>query len=458
MKKGISLIVLIVTIIVIVILASSVILSIANNNPIAQASEAVFKNNLKSFESELELSLLTKYASAVGASSTQVNAFDDVEVRALIGSLPDEKLSDIRILNNKLMYVGNDANEQEWARELGLIAGEDARYIMELVKVEEAIHKFIQDKAVDNTLQNVGTALSASNYVDIRGIVYSSGWYKVEQSDLVQLNVNSSTYAPYIVNYEDGTIINIAGRIINGTPVHYINYYGTPNELVKRGLLTAVNTSSIKNTDRWGELLLEQSIGTDALNTYSADGGLNLSESSNIGMLLVDQTRPINERYSLNITVKGTTNQNGSDTENLPATICALSDVSSKYILWMGIHTNILTVYAYSPIMSVSYTSPTNIKGYCSIDLSEYDNRAVNIQVTSQRSAKTKIYIDGILKAEFDSGDEIYTYNALTIGDLRQGRNLKYDGTAYNFALYSEILTDQEVMQNWNYTKNTFGL
>ena len=46
-KRGISLISLIITIIIIVIIATAIILSIAKNNPISQANQAVFKQDVK---------------------------------------------------------------------------------------------------------------------------------------------------------------------------------------------------------------------------------------------------------------------------------------------------------------------------------------------------------------------------------------------------------------------------
>lgn len=45
-NKGVSLIVLIITIIVIIIIAGTVILTFSSNNPIEQANEAVFKQDV----------------------------------------------------------------------------------------------------------------------------------------------------------------------------------------------------------------------------------------------------------------------------------------------------------------------------------------------------------------------------------------------------------------------------
>ena len=54
-KKGISLIVLIITVIVVIILAVTVILTITKNNPIESAKEAVFKEDVRAFQDELNI-------------------------------------------------------------------------------------------------------------------------------------------------------------------------------------------------------------------------------------------------------------------------------------------------------------------------------------------------------------------------------------------------------------------
>ena len=35
---------------------------------------------------------------------------------------------------------------------------------------------------------------------------------------------------------------------------------------------------------------------------------------------------------------------------------------------------------------------------------------------------------------------------------------MKFVGSIYNFGLYGELLTPDEVAQNWNYTQNQLGI
>ena len=85
-KKGISLIVLVITIIVIIILAVAVILSIANNNPIENAKEARFKNDVKTMQEELELLKASNYAKNNGTGYSDPTTGNQIELTDLKSS------------------------------------------------------------------------------------------------------------------------------------------------------------------------------------------------------------------------------------------------------------------------------------------------------------------------------------------------------------------------------------
>jgi flagellar basal body-associated protein FliL len=70
MKKGISLIVLVITIIVIIILAGAVILSLADNNPIASANKATCLSDVANFKSAVALDFAYQVSQTTTGSIT----------------------------------------------------------------------------------------------------------------------------------------------------------------------------------------------------------------------------------------------------------------------------------------------------------------------------------------------------------------------------------------------------
>ena len=122
-KQGISLIVLVITIIVIIILAVAVILSIANNNPIENAKEARFKNDVKAMQEELELLKASNYASNNGASYKNKDGSD-----ITIGQLQSAgKYQDDFEVKEGELYIKIKNNltdkEKEVADKLGVLKG-----------------------------------------------------------------------------------------------------------------------------------------------------------------------------------------------------------------------------------------------------------------------------------------------------------------------------------------------
>ena len=87
----------------------------------------------------------------------------------------------------------------------------------------------------------------------------------------------------------------------------------------------------------------------------------------------------------------------------------AISDDPNEYVCWMGVDGGILRVYNYRQILSTQ-TWNSNKKGFLWVDVSEYDNKYMNIQFTVEREGKARLYINGELKAEGDAGYEQYTY------------------------------------------------
>ncbi len=149
-RKGISLITLIITIIIIIILAGAVIMMITKNNPFDSAKEATFKHSIKEYQSELSLFIMNKtlkengdinlsnenYDGAMGASSILVP----------IASMRDQDIIKFSVQSGKLVYVGIDEKEIEWATEVGVI--------VDTQKTELAKEAYSYDLAEGNTSSN----------------------------------------------------------------------------------------------------------------------------------------------------------------------------------------------------------------------------------------------------------------------------------------------------------------
>ena len=118
-KRGISLIVLVITIIVIIILAVAVILSIANNNPIENAKEARFRNDMKVIEEELNLYMSKKYADSQGASI----GLADLDAEEMVKALPSTKdyKDKVKIVGGNLELTDSASEkERDWAKKIGI--------------------------------------------------------------------------------------------------------------------------------------------------------------------------------------------------------------------------------------------------------------------------------------------------------------------------------------------------
>ena len=120
-KKGISLIVLIVTIIVIIILAAAVILTITKNNPVDSAKEATFKEDVRSFQDELAMTVAKKYTDKQGQRDEKISTSDYDKIKEYIPSFT-KKYEDKFIIQDDQL-VGTDSlseKEKTWANDINI--------------------------------------------------------------------------------------------------------------------------------------------------------------------------------------------------------------------------------------------------------------------------------------------------------------------------------------------------
>ena len=122
-KKGISLIVLVVTIIVIIILAAAVILTVGKNNPVESAKEAKFKEDIRSFQYDLALSISKDYTSRAGQRDYKFSGTTYEEITNYIPSFTKEYEGKLIVKDDELMYPEDLENkvisqkEKEWLKE-----------------------------------------------------------------------------------------------------------------------------------------------------------------------------------------------------------------------------------------------------------------------------------------------------------------------------------------------------
>ena len=125
-KKGISLIVLIITIIVVIILAVTVILTITKNNPIESSKEAVFKEDVRAFQDELNMYISKEYTNLQGQRDSKITAKEygkDGEKDSVYTYIPDFKKKyegKLAIKEDMIAYVGTDEKEKEWLLNSGV--------------------------------------------------------------------------------------------------------------------------------------------------------------------------------------------------------------------------------------------------------------------------------------------------------------------------------------------------
>ncbi len=125
-KKGISLIVLIITIIIVIILAVTVILTITKNNPIESAKEAVFKEDVRAFQDELNMYISNEYTRLQGQRDSKITAKKYEKnggKDSVYTYIPDFKKKyegKLAIKDDMIAYVGSDAKEKEWLLNSGV--------------------------------------------------------------------------------------------------------------------------------------------------------------------------------------------------------------------------------------------------------------------------------------------------------------------------------------------------
>ena len=230
-KKGISLIVLVITIIVIIILAVAVILSIANNNPIENAKEARFKNDVKAMQEELELLKATNYAKNNGTSYEEIKITDlksatnytddflvkDGKLKYIEGKLTDEEktwVSNLGVAEEIILKIWKEITykkEQFYiigGDEVGTEVTDDTQDILLLTKynLKEENGKLKQDTSGDS---NPCAFSSAAYWSSVEGIAYPA-----DLNDVNKYPIGSATSIITKAQKYGSDLFGVSGRLM----------------------------------------------------------------------------------------------------------------------------------------------------------------------------------------------------------------------------------------------------
>lgn len=470
-NKGITLIALVITIIVLLILAGiSISMLTGNNSIITKAGEAKTATELTGIKEQIEIEQVQQESKKESLRYMTVE-----EVNKRIKDIPKEYKGKIGLYREEPIYLGKESDEiSTMAKKYGYrvidMTEEEFKYYIEMGILEDSI--------VENKNNKIGRELATQDFpetITIGSNTYSTGWYLIgiyteEEkanntygSQYEELGLKDTTHAPYIVNYETGSIFSVDGMIMYQAEIAVHTFQD--NNFKLTNAITYVGDVSIKTGNYYGNLYatslydgpVDYNFNSKYYDDnngelqYDEDGALILDEDNAIPVLEVENRYRIGEEYSINVTANGDIYQMGSDKAFL-STIVSLSESKNHFISAIGFYKGYLHVYSYKDNSSNPHDSLVGElveKGFASIDISKYENQTLNIQVVAQRSKETKVYINGELILTFDSGDDVFTYNYATIGDLRVGRNLKFVGKIYDFSIYGVALKDSEVKENY---------
>ncbi len=212
-EKGISLIVLVITIIVIIILAGSVILSLADNNPVSTANEAKFKTNVEQYNSELGMVISSKYLldNTFDPSSLNAGVWDGFEsnkagtIKEYITNITKEDGEKFVIQNGKLAYIGIEAEQIEYVTDIGVMNPELAKPLLG-VNVIATENSTVNGQAPEYNNPIIPKGFKAIN----DGTKWPTDWNKglviedVNGNQFVWVPVDgiNITYATYYAGYE----------------------------------------------------------------------------------------------------------------------------------------------------------------------------------------------------------------------------------------------------------------
>ncbi len=491
-EKGITLVSLIIAIIIAIILAGVTISTlIGENSLIRKSTEVSFVNEMVEYKELLELEKteiqIEEGAYGVGKKSLSYNILEGEKLKQTTSNIPEEMLDKLAIIGEDIIYITTEMTEEiKIIEELGyiIVHPEDINYMKELQMVENAIrvikeneYKYIGKEL--ETLDYPETVTLASTYGkgwwiigdgDINGTLGSNIINQLEQIDGMVLTEEEKqyfTHSPYIVTYDEQYVQSVGGKNINSNTElerwsYTYNYNGELDGILTSGLIVAITENSEKNNTSWGNF--ESNVNESEF-TYEEDkyGNKGLVAGGITATMEIGENTRIHEQYTASILIKGSTAQSSSERVFLGFfednsmyfgnTLLSISDNSGKYTCWMSLAENNLRIHAYSGIQGGMPEL-----GYLTIDVSQYNDKYMYIQLSVIKGGEARLYINGEYKATFDAGEDEMVDRIISIGDLRPERNLKYTGLIYAVDLYATALEENGIKENWEYVKEIYHI
>jgi len=121
---------------------------------------------------------------------------------------------------------------------------------------------------------------------------------------------------------------------------------------------------------------------------------------------------------------------------NWGSTIIANSNASGFYNYWFYLCNQDLVLYAYS----------YDIQSAIATDVITTNNSWYHIAFTATRGGDAKIFVNGVNVANGTASSDFWYVGSVTIGDLRPGRNLRFNGTIDEVKIYPRALSASEIL------------
>ena len=258
-KKGISLIVLIITIIVIIILAAVVILTITKNNPVDSAKEATFKEDVRSFQDELAMTVAKKYTDKQGQRDEKISTSDYDKIKEYIPSFT-KKYEDKFIIQDDQL-VGTDSlseKEKTWANDLNISTSG---------KVAFDATKWDNNATDENCFlwAEDGTTITGLDETKLAGVtkIRIPSKCKVIRSDYAF--VGTESYRSFIAGIEE---VEIPDTV---TELGYAAFHNFKN-LVSIDLpdsITKIGENSFKDCEKLENVVLDKNLKEIGINAFA---------------------------------------------------------------------------------------------------------------------------------------------------------------------------------------------